>query len=99
MHVILFHNSLNRSRGSLREGEDEPSSPPAVLPTQSGSGSPSRPTPCRDITHQAVRPRILMSSHRDQLSTYHTSYSKRCSIEMESRPLIWAQPVIPGRTS
>ncbi len=42
---------------------------------------------------------ILMSSHNDWWSTYHTSSRNFSSQLMALRPLTWAQPVIPGRTS
>src|SRR5690606_19272141 len=39
-----------------------------------------------------------MSSQKDQLSTYQTSYSNFSSQESAFRPFTCAQPVMPGRT-
>ena len=40
-----------------------------------------------------------MSSHNEELSIYQRSLVNLCSHAIEFLPLIWAQPVIPGRTS
>src|SRR5690554_4169034 len=60
--------------------------------------SPSALMPSRTTTFLTVKKIILISSQNERLSTYHTSSLNLSSQLMALRPLICAQPVIPGRT-
>src|SRR5690606_7155815 len=57
------------------------------------------PMPSRAKTLTTVRARILRSSQKEQFSTYQRSRANFSSHSRVLRPLIWAQPVIPGLTS
>src|SRR5690554_3039451 len=61
--------------------------------------SPSALMPSRTNTFFTVRNRILISNHRERLSTYHTSSLNFSSQLSELRPFTCAHPVTPGRTS
>jgi hypothetical protein len=56
-------------------------------------------TPCRVTITQSARSRMRTSSHWLRWSTYQTSSSSLSSHGPSMRPLIGAQPVMPGRTS
>ena len=55
-------------------------------------------TPSRDKTVLTVRTRIVMSMCRSWLSTYSMSKANFSSQVIALRPLICANPVIPGLT-
>src|SRR5690606_19450983 len=76
-----------------------PASAPAV-PVNSGMvASPAAEMPSRARTLRRVRRRILRSRAREAWSTYQTSRANFSSQVRALRPLTWAQPVRPGRTS
>src|SRR5690606_19594010 len=60
---------------------------------------PSWLMPSRRATLATVAARMRRSSASDRLSTYQTSMSSCSSQPSALRPLAWAQPVRPGRTS
>src|SRR5690606_28894320 len=70
------------------------------LPMNRGrKASPSAPTPWRPRTRRIVIARIFKSSRSEWWSTYQVSSSNFSSQLTLLRPITWAQPVIPGRTS
>ena len=100
-HVRIPTRKVFGLRGDALMCHDNSSFAKSVLigcPCGAGRAAPQYAFLLRPkIVCKIVRKMILMSSHKDQFSTYHKSYLVRSKMDVSPRsPLTCAQPVMPA---